>query len=170
MSVLTRTADQPTAQDPGAPAADWVDACPHHRLEPGIGVAVLLPDGHQVALFATRDQQLFAVDNLDPHTGATVISRGIVGDRAGEPTVASPMLKHVFSLATGQSLDSPDTRLNTWPVRVEGQNVQVATAPHADPDAPTAPASDRDTALRASAAQSSDQKTLQDTTRAEQGT
>ncbi|GAA1086955.1 nitrite reductase small subunit NirD [Nocardiopsis metallicus] len=146
MSVLTHTA---TAQEPSEPTTGWIHACPKHRLEPGIGLAVLLPDGHQVALFTTRDHHLYAVDNLDPHTGATVISRGIVGDRAGEPTVASPMLKHVFSLTTGQSLDAPDVRLNTWPVRVDGENVQIATTPHPTQNA-CAPA--------------------QSTTRAEQGT
>ena len=123
MSVLTHT---PAAPD----TTGWVSACPQERLETEIGLAVLLPDGHQVALFRTRDHHLYAVDNLDPHTGATVISRGIVGDRAGEPTVASPMLKHVFSLRTGQSLEAPDTRLATWPVRVHQGTVQIATTPH----------------------------------------
>lgn len=156
MSVLTHT---PAT----APTTGWVSACPQHRLETEIGQAVLLPDGHQVALFRTRDHQLFAVDNLDPHTGATVISRGIVGDRAGEPTVASPMLKHVFSLRTGQSLDTPDIRLATWPVRLDGDTVQIATTPH---PAPT----DQDTTNQDSAQSTTNHRSAQDTTRAEQGT
>ncbi|GHC80287.1 hypothetical protein GCM10007079_19130 [Nocardiopsis terrae] len=119
MSVLTH-----------APATtDWVTICPQERLEPEIGLAALLPDGHQVALFSTRDHHLYALDNLDPHTGAAVLARGIVGDRDGEPTVASPMLKHVFSLRTGQSLDDPHTRLATWPVRVHDHNIQIGTNP-----------------------------------------
>ncbi len=129
MSVLTSAAasQAPTTR---TPATHWVTACPTHHLETEIGLAVLLPDGHQVALFRTRDHHLYAVDNRDPHTGATVISRGIVGDRAGEPTVASPMLKHVFSLRTGQSLDTPDTALSTWPARIHQGSVQIATTPH----------------------------------------
>ena len=54
------------------------------------------------------------------------MSRGIVGDRAGEPTVASPMLKNVFSLRTGQSLDDEHVRLTTWPVRQTDTAVQIA--------------------------------------------
>ncbi|WP_028647681.1 nitrite reductase small subunit NirD [Nocardiopsis sp. CNT312] len=105
----------------------WINACPAPRLAPADGVAVLLPDGRQAALFRTRDDELYAVDNIDPFTHAAVLSRGIVGDRAGEPTIASPMLKNVFSLRTGQSLDDPDTRLTTWPVRTTGDTIQIRT-------------------------------------------
>ncbi|PWV57276.1 nitrite reductase small subunit NirD [Nocardiopsis sp. L17-MgMaSL7] len=110
-----------------APARTWTDVCPAHLLRVEDGVAVLLPDGRQAALFRTRDHHLYAVDNIDPRTGAAVISRGIVGDRAGEPTVASPMLKNVFSLRTGLGLDDEDTHLTTWPVRQRGTTVQIAT-------------------------------------------
>ena len=109
------------------PTTLWIDACPAHRLGTDDGAAVLLPTGHQVALFRTRDHHLYAVDNIDPYTGAAVIARGIVGDRRGEPTIASPMLKNVFSLRTGQSLDDTHVRLATWPVRVEGTTVQIST-------------------------------------------
>ncbi|NYH55117.1 MULTISPECIES: nitrite reductase small subunit NirD [Nocardiopsis] len=105
----------------------WIDACPTHRLHPEDGLAILLPDHTQIALFRTRDGHLYAVDNIDPYTGAAVISRGIVGDRAGEPTVASPMLKNVFSLRTGQSLDDTGVHLSTWPVRQGRTTVQIAT-------------------------------------------
>nr|WP_017586549.1 nitrite reductase small subunit NirD [Nocardiopsis ganjiahuensis] len=158
MSVLTHVPAGPP------PAAHWVTACPQDRLETEIGLAVLLPDGHQVALFRTRDHHLYAVDNLDPHTGATVISRGIVGDRAGEPTVASPMLKHVFSLRTGQSLDTPGIGLSTWPVRVQGQNVQIATTPHTGPGADTTAPQDP------TSPNPPPRATAPDTTRAEEGT
>lgn len=109
-----------------APPALWIDACPGHRLGADDGVAVLLPDGRQAALFRTRDSRLFAVDNIDPFTGAAVLARGIVGDRGGEPTVASPMLKNVFSLRTGRSLDDPGVRLRTWAVRDTGTTLQIS--------------------------------------------
>ncbi|GAA0984110.1 MULTISPECIES: nitrite reductase small subunit NirD [Nocardiopsidaceae] len=115
-----------TATTTHAPPALWIDACPAHRLGADDGVAVLLPDGRQAALFRTRDNRLFAVDNIDPFTGAAVISRGIVGDRRGEPTIASPMLKNVFSLLTGQSLEDPQVRLRTWAVRDTGATVQIS--------------------------------------------
>ena len=42
--------------------------------------------------------QVYALDNFDPHSGANVLSRGIVGDLSGELVVASPVYKHHFSL------------------------------------------------------------------------
>ncbi|MDT0331940.1 nitrite reductase small subunit NirD [Nocardiopsis lambiniae] len=108
-------------------AATRIDACPSARLRPDDGVAVLLPDGRQAALFRTRGGELYAVDNIDPYTGAAVLSRGIVGDRAGEPTIASPLLKNVFSLRTGRSLEDPDIRLTTWRVDDDGTTVRIDT-------------------------------------------
>ena len=37
---------------------DWTAACPATRLEPLRGVAVLLPDGAQVALFRLADDSI----------------------------------------------------------------------------------------------------------------
>ncbi len=53
--------------------------------------------------------QLHAVDNVDPFSGASVLSRGIVGDAGGVPTVASPVYKQRFDLRTGRCLDDPST-------------------------------------------------------------
>ncbi|CAL9349943.1 hypothetical protein SUDANB121_00456 [Nocardiopsis dassonvillei] len=110
-----------------APDAAWTVACPSTRLRTDDGVAVLLPDGRQAALFRTRTGDLYAIDNIDPFTGAAVLSRGIVGDRAGEPTITSPLLKNAFSLRTGLSLDDPGIRLDTWPVHDDGTTVRIGT-------------------------------------------
>lgn len=115
------------------PPLTWIDACPAHHLKTALGLATLLPDLHQVALFRTHDDHLYAVDNLDPHTGAAVICRGIVGDHAGEPTITSPMLKHVFSLRSGHDLDDHHTHLSTWPVRHHHGMIQIGTTPQGTP-------------------------------------
>ena len=103
----------------------WTSACPQSRLISGLGVAVLLRGGEQVALFRLDDGSLHAVGNIDPYGRASVISRGVVGDRAGEPTVASPLLKQVFSLVDGRCLDDPTVRLPVYDVRVWAGVVQV---------------------------------------------
>ncbi|GAB7271816.1 hypothetical protein DZS_32100 [Dickeya ananatis] len=41
---------------------------------------------------------MFALDNLEPGSGANVLSRGIVGDVDGEPVVISPLYKKTFAL------------------------------------------------------------------------
>ncbi|GAA0530292.1 putative nitrite reductase [Saccharopolyspora subtropica] len=104
---------------------NWEQICEFDLLQPEYGVPALVGE-HAVALFRTRDDELFAVSNIDPFFGAGVISRGIVGDRAGEPTVASPLLKQVFSLRTGKCLDDPGARLPTYRVRRRDNVVEVA--------------------------------------------
>ncbi|MBX6168315.1 MAG: nitrite reductase small subunit NirD, partial [Thermobispora bispora] len=91
------------------------------------GAAVLVGD-RQVAVFRTFDGALYALGNLDPFSGAYVMSRGIVGTRHGEPTVASPMHKQVFSLVTGVCLDDPGVAVPTYPIRVTDGTVEVSVA------------------------------------------
>ncbi|MGV0836977.1 nitrite reductase small subunit NirD [Mycolicibacterium thermoresistibile] len=104
----------------------WTPACPLASLLAGRGVAVLLPGGAQVALFLLSDGTLAAVGNIDPFGRAAVMSRGIVGDRRGEPTVASPLGKQVFSLIDGRCLDDESRALPVYDVRVVDGIVEVA--------------------------------------------
>ncbi|NGP04024.1 nitrite reductase small subunit NirD [Rhodococcus sp. 14C212] len=104
---------------------EWTSACPLSHLIPGRGAAVLLRGGEQAALFRLDDGSLRAVGNFDPFGRAAVMSRGIVGDRGGEPTVASPLLKQVFSLDDGRCLDDPSVRLPVYDVRVWAGVVQI---------------------------------------------
>jgi nitrite reductase (NADH) small subunit len=127
---------------------EWTSACPLSRLIPGLGVAVLLRGGEQVALFLLEDGSLRAVGTIDPYGRAAVMSRGLVGDRAGEPTVASPLLKQVFSLIDGRCLDDESVRLPVYDVRVWAGVVQihsshgnVAEAPADDVSVAGAPSS-----------------------------
>ncbi|MFD5012336.1 nitrite reductase small subunit NirD [Streptomyces chartreusis] len=98
-------------------AEDWLTVCDLTRLLPGRGVAALLPDGGQVALFRDRAGQLYAIDNRDPFGGAAVLSRGLTGSHQGRPFVASPLLKQRFDLETGQCLDDESVRITTYEVR-----------------------------------------------------
>ncbi|MGB3773311.1 MAG: nitrite reductase small subunit NirD [Rhodococcus sp. (in: high G+C Gram-positive bacteria)] len=111
-----------------SPAREWVDAIALSSLTIGRGVAVLLPSGEQVALFRVSDDGLFAVGNVDPYGRAAVVSRGLVGDRAGEPTVASPLLKQVFSLVDGRCLDDPNATLGSYDVAVVDGMVSVSSS------------------------------------------
>ena len=69
---------------PDARRRDWLAVCDLRALVPGRGVAVLLPDRRQVAVFLLSSGMLYCVDNIDPYNGAAVISRGLTGDRGGE--------------------------------------------------------------------------------------
>ncbi|MGK2241477.1 MAG: nitrite reductase (NADH) small subunit [Rhodococcus sp. (in: high G+C Gram-positive bacteria)] len=86
---------------------------------------MLLRGGEQVALFLLEDGTLRAVSNFDPYGRAAVMSRGLVGDRDGEPIVVSPLLKQAFSLVDGRALDDLSVALPVYGVRVWAGVVQV---------------------------------------------
>ncbi len=109
---------------------DWTAACSLDRLERLRGVAVLLPDGAQVALFRLADDSIRAVGNIDPIGRAAVLSRGIVGDRGGFPVVQSPLKKQAFSLLDGRCLDAPDVSIPVYDTRISlDGTVFVANSP-----------------------------------------
>jgi nitrite reductase (NADH) small subunit len=106
----------------------WERVCPLEDLPRERGAAAVV-DGIQVALFRTFDDRVFAVQQRDPYSGANVMSRGIVGTRGERPTVASPMYKQVFDLATGECLDplgKEPRHLTTYPVQLRAGVVHVA--------------------------------------------
>jgi nitrite reductase (NADH) small subunit len=114
-----------------APSAwpEWIDVCAVDDITPDTGVAVLIGD-LQIAIVRVGDgdDQIFAVGNYDPFSHAFVIARGIVGDRAGVPKIASPIFKQSFDLTTGQCLDDANVRLPSYPTRVREGRVAISVA------------------------------------------
>ena len=113
-------------------SVSWRDVCAIDDVLPGTGVAALI-DGEQIAIVRTRTGQFAALSNFDPFSKAFVIARGIVGDRAGVPKIASPIYKQNFSLETGQCLDDPSVRLSVFPIRVVAGRVQVSIGEESAP-------------------------------------
>ena len=111
--------------------------CALDRLVADLGVAALFGET-QVAIFLLDDGRVFAVQNLDPFSGASVMSRGITGSRNGVATIASPIYKQVFSLETGECLVTMDKSpvaphgpdLETFPVTLDNGHVFIALAGH----------------------------------------
>ncbi|GAA5041391.1 nitrite reductase small subunit NirD [Nocardia callitridis] len=118
-----------TGSSVGRTIPRWTRACLLDHLIAGRGVAVLLRGGRQAALIRTEAGVLYAVGNIDPAGRAAVMSRGIVGDRAGVPVLASPLLKQVYSLEDGQCLDDPALSLPVFAVRVDDGIVSVSDEP-----------------------------------------
>ena len=115
-----RPADKPEEYS-CRPLAVWVRVCALGDLERERGLAALI-DGQQVALFRTHEDRVHAVQQLDPYSGAFVMSRGIVGTKGDAPSVASPMYKQVFDLRTGTCLETQgkdERALQVWPVAVD---------------------------------------------------
>lgn len=108
----------------------WRQVCQRSDLVADSGVCALVGD-RQVALFflpdflPEREPQLYAIDNWDPLAEASVIARGLVAELEGEPTVASPLYKHHYSLLDGRCLEDSEVRLATYPVALDGDQVLI---------------------------------------------
>lgn len=111
----------------GASAANWLAICPLADIVPDTGVCALLK-GRHVAIFRVGDiaPRVFAIDNVDPNAGASVLSRGLVGSIGERIVVASPLYKQHFDLASGECLEAPEHAVATWPARVFEGLVWVA--------------------------------------------
>lgn len=125
MTVIDSLASTSSTLSDSHTAREWTPAVSLEALIPGRGVAVLLRGGAQAALFVLPGGDIHAVGNIDPFGRAAVMSRGLVGDRAGEPTVASPLLKQVFSLVDGRCLDDDTQGLGSFETKVDGGVVYV---------------------------------------------
>lgn len=90
------------------------------------GVAALV-SGQAVAVFRTHSGEVFALSNVDPFSGASVLARGIVGSRGDAPVVSSPMYKQAFDLRTGACLDDTAVRVATYDVVVVDGVVHVGS-------------------------------------------
>lgn len=111
---------------PPAPGTT-VHVCALDDLLPERGTGALVGE-HRIALFRLASDEVLAVQQRDPYSGANVLSRGIVGDRDGQPVVASPMYKQVWDLRTGACLEAVGKEpvdLRVHPVVVAGGQVAV---------------------------------------------
>jgi len=102
----------------------WLPVCRYDDLEVERGCAALL-GVRQVAIFRLHDGSVHALGNLDPFSGAQVMSRGIVGSRGETDVVASPMHKQGFDLRTGQCLDDSSVSIPVYGVRVRDGVLEV---------------------------------------------
>ncbi len=103
----------------------WVRICALEDIIPDTGVCALV-ERKQVAIFRlSKNDAVYAVSNFDPCSDAFVLSRGIVGDKAGMPKVASPVYKNNFDLATGICLEDPAVVLPTYRVRVRDGEIEL---------------------------------------------
>lgn len=83
--------------------------------------------GIEIAVFNfTSKGEWFACQNLCPHKKEMILSRGIIGDKAGIPKVACPFHKKQFSLHTGECLDDSSCGpIDIYPVKIENDMVYV---------------------------------------------
>jgi len=108
---------------------EWVRLASVRDVPADGGVAARYGDA-QIAIynFASRGGW-YATQNLCPHKRQMVLARGILGDQDGAPKVACPLHKKTFDLSTGRCLSGEELEIETFRVRVEGDDVLVELPP-----------------------------------------
>ena len=103
----------------------YTPICRVDDILPDTGVAARVGD-HHVAVFRLGQDRFHAIDNVDPRSGASVLSRGLVGNLGERVVVASPLYKNHFDLVTGECLEAPEQSVRAHAVRVVDGRVMVA--------------------------------------------
>lgn len=106
---------------------NWTAVCKVGDILPGTGVCARVDDRH-VAVFRLGGDRFYAIDNIDPRSGASVLSRGLTGNLGEHIVVASPLYKNHFDLRTGACLEAPAHSVRAHRVRIDGEDVLVALA------------------------------------------
>ncbi|HET8693719.1 MAG: nitrite reductase small subunit NirD [Burkholderiales bacterium] len=107
------------------PSPAWHEVCRVADILPDTGVCALI-EGRHVAVFRVGEDQFFAIDNVDPKSQASVLSRGLVGNLGDQLVVASPLYKNHFDLRTGECLEDPTLSVQAHSVMVDENRVWVA--------------------------------------------
>lgn len=117
-TLIAVSSSQPSAESgTGLP---WRDVCALEDI-PRLGARVVSRTAGDIAIFRTRDDEVFALDDRCPHKGGP-LSQGIVHGRA----VACPLHNWTIALDTGEAA-APDVGCaRRHPVKVEHGRVLAA--------------------------------------------
>jgi nitrite reductase (NADH) small subunit len=106
----------------------WTGVCAATDILQNTGVCALIEGVHVAIFHVGPTQQFFAIDNVDPRSQASVLSRGLVGSLGERIVVASPLYKNHFDLRNGECIELPEHSVRAHAVRVHDGRVQVALA------------------------------------------
>ncbi|MBI5379641.1 MAG: Rieske 2Fe-2S domain-containing protein [Nitrospirae bacterium] len=99
--------------------AEYRSVMQKEDLSPGEGKTVMV-NGRSVAIFNVEGAY-YAIDNTCAHRGGPLGEGDLEGD-----IVTCPWHYWEYNVKTGVSPINPDVRLQTYPVRIQGSDVQVA--------------------------------------------
>jgi nitrite reductase (NADH) small subunit len=103
----------------------WITVCELENVFPSTGVCALIDD-QQVAIFRPNDdEQLFALNNMDPFAHSNVLSRGVICEHKEQLWVASPIKKQRFNLIDGHCMENSDVSVDVYKVRVSNGSIEV---------------------------------------------
>lgn len=100
----------------------WIDIG-HIDEVPLRGARLLKTPMGCIAVFRTGEAEVFAASNSCPHKGGP-LSEGIVHGQS----VTCPLHNWVFDLNTGEAQGADDGRIETYPLRLEGQRMLLGSS------------------------------------------
>ena len=103
----------------------FTTVCRADDILPNTGVCARV-GAHQVAVFRLGGDRFFAIDNVDPKSGASVLARGLVGNLGDKVVVASPLYKQHYDLTSGECLEDPALSVRRYELKVEAGEVRVS--------------------------------------------
>ncbi|WP_446027523.1 nitrite reductase large subunit NirB [Lelliottia amnigena] len=103
----------------------WQEICAVDDIPEQAGIGAHLGE-QQIALFRFGNA-VYALEDIEPGSSASVLSRGILGDASGEPIVISPLYKQRIRLRDGRQVDSGEPAVRAWPVKIEAGKVWVSS-------------------------------------------
>jgi len=105
--------------------AKWNKACALNDIYPATGVCALI-EGKQVAIFRPRDdEQVYALNNMDPFACMNVLSRGVICEHKDQLWVASPLKKQRFNLVDGSCMENAEVSIDAYQTRVVDGFIEV---------------------------------------------
>jgi len=100
--------------------SNWIEIAALEDI-PKLGSRVVKTDTMNVAVFRTRDDQVFAIKDACPHKQGP-LSQGIVSGT----TVTCPLHNWKIDLVSGEALGPDEGCTNTFSTRVEGGKVYLS--------------------------------------------
>jgi len=97
--------------------SNWIEIA-HLEDIPKLGARVIKTDTVDVAVFRTRDDEVFAIKDACPHRQGP-LSQGIVSGT----TVTCPLHNWKIDLASGEALGPDEGCTNTYSARVENGKI-----------------------------------------------
>ena len=102
---------------------NWLDICALEDISP-LGSRIIAGPQGDIAVFRTRNDEVFALDDRCPHKGGPLSQGLIYGKR-----VACPLHNWQIELESGEALAPDQGCAHRHPAKVEGGRVWLAINP-----------------------------------------
>ena len=102
--------------------AEFIKVCSKNDVQPGRGKTVTIK-GKEIAILNDKGK-FYAIDNTCAHVG------GSLGDGdCNNKVVTCPLHSWEYNLETGENTFDPSVKLNTYEVKLQGNDILISSKP-----------------------------------------